>query len=126
MSCSLPQSEASGGAPLRRSRRLTEVGVTRGCLYGTSHLCPQSTRRHIGLHQPFFDGKGFLGGNCSGGSPMRSAARPTLILAVACWLSGIGTPAHAGSHPTSLLPMGGQGPGLLPQWAEFRCEKQPG
>src|SRR5271157_4253429 len=65
MSCSLPQSEASGGASLRRSRRLTEVGVTRGCLFGSSHLFQQFTHRHDGLHHSFFGGNDFFGGDCS-------------------------------------------------------------
>jgi len=82
MSCRLPQSEASGGAPLSRSSRLTEVGVTRGCLYGTSHLCSQSTRRHIGLHHSFLDREDFLGGNCSGSNPgfFRHQSRPSPCL----------------------------------------------
>ncbi len=39
---------------------------------------------------------------------MRSAARPTVILAVAFWLSGVGTPAHAGSlnpNPATTTPI---------------------
>src|SRR5208337_569635 len=75
MSCSLPQSEASGGAPLRRSRRLTEVGVTRGCLFGSSHLFRQFTHRHDGLHHSFFDVKDFFGGDCSARSNIAKAEK---------------------------------------------------
>src|SRR5208337_3574280 len=74
MSCSLPQSEASGGASLRRSSRLTEVGVTRGCLFGSNHLFYQFTHRHDGLHHSFFDVKDFFGRDCSARSNITSKA----------------------------------------------------
>src|SRR5271157_2029425 len=74
MSCSLPQSEASGGSPLSRSRRLTEVKVTRGCLLGSSDLFHQFTHRHDGLRHSFFDVKDFFGRDCSARSNITSKA----------------------------------------------------
>src|SRR5271157_207637 len=79
MSCSLPQSEASGGAPLSRSRRLTEVGVTRGCLLGSSHLLHQFTHRHDELANSFFGGNDSFAGKAWRGPTLRKPERRASI-----------------------------------------------
>src|SRR5271157_3700468 len=71
MSCSLPQSEAPGGAPLSRSRRPTEVGVTRGCLFGSSDLFHQFTHRQDDLPNSFFGGNDFFAGKAWRGPTLR-------------------------------------------------------
>src|SRR5208337_1609599 len=79
MSCSLPQSEASGRATLSRSRRLTEVGTTRGCLFGSSHLFHQFTHRHDELANSFFGGNDFFAGKAWRGP---TSGRPDLTLSL--------------------------------------------